>query len=178
VKNFYKVCDMNVQPLVHALARQPELWNQNELRTQFPGTPHSEADDIWLWFNEVTKASEVIDAIAVKPYPAWSALPQARPIVLDLMRIAEASQLGRVIITRLKPGKQITPHVDAGAPVEFYKRYQVALQSFPGAMFQIEDEKVNFRNGEVWLINNKATHSVQNNSTDDRIVMIVDLHAA
>lgn len=162
-----------------------------------------EADDIWLWFNQILaedKKDEIsageksviaaheylygkkqplglIDAKDVLPYPAWFALPQARQIIFDLLRAVEGTQLGRVIITRLKPGKQIIPHVDAGAPAEFFKRYQVALQSLPGAIFQIEDEKVNFNTGEIWLINNRAEHSVQNNSKDDRIVMIVDIRA-
>jgi len=174
MKNFFKVGEVNVQPLLHAIQRQPELWNKNSLRTKFPGTPHSEADDIWLWFNSENSDDPANDRETV-PYPAWDFLPQARQIVFDLMRAVEACQLGRVIITKLTPGKQITPHVDGGAPAQFYKRYQVALQSLPGAMFAIEDEKVNFKSGEVWLINNRAEHSVQNNSADDRIVMIVDV---
>lgn len=191
MKHFFKVGDLNAVPLLHAVMRQPELWNQNKLRTEFPGTPHAEADDIWLWFNEIrkkdellesmlldnfnTRQSEIANDIQTFSYPAWDALPQARQIVFDLMRATEASQLGRVIITKLAPGKKIAPHKDAGAPVEFFKRYQVALQSLPGAQFVIEDENVNFQNGEVWLINNKTTHAVYNNSKDDRIVMIVDL---
>jgi quercetin dioxygenase-like cupin family protein len=68
--------------------------------------------------------------------------------------------------------------VDSGAPATFYTRYQIALQSLPGALFNIEDETVNFRSGDIWLINNKAEHSVVNNSADDRIVCIVDIRSA
>lgn len=176
MRNFFRVCEnLNTFPLLHALARQPELWNQNSLRTEFPGTPHGEADDIWLWFND--QKEDVANAIQVIPYPAWTLLPQARQIVFDLLRAVEGVQLGRVIITRLKPGKQIIPHRDAGAPAEFFKRYQVALQSLPGAIFQIEDEQAGFKTGDIWLINNRAEHSVQNNSQDDRVVMIVDIRA-
>jgi hypothetical protein len=173
MRHFFKVGEVNVQPLLHAVQRQPELWNQNALRTRFPGTPHAEAEDIWLWFNE--QSDDVKNDLQTVPYPAWECLPQARQIVFDLMRAVEASQLGRVVITKLAPGKKITPHVDAGAPAEFYKRYQVALQSVPGSVFKIENEDVVFASGEVWLINNRATHSVMNNSKDDRIVMIIDV---
>lgn len=173
MRHFFKVGEVNVLPLLHAIQRQPELWNQNKLRTEFPGTPHAEAEDIWLWFNP-SDSNDVKNDKETVPYPAWSELPQARQIIFDLMRAIEASQLGRVIITKLAPGKKITPHVDGGAPAEFYKRYQIALQSLPGAIFQIEDEKVNFATGDVWLINNRAEHAVYNNSTDDRIVMIMD----
>ncbi len=169
---------LDVGPLMHALARNPELWNQNPLRTMHPGTAHASVSDIWLWFNELPKdgqAHTVANDRETVPYPAWNKLPQARPIIFDLMRRVEGTQLGRVIITKLPPGKTITPHVDGGAPAAFYSRYQVALQSFPGALFHIGDETSNFRTGDVWMIDNSVEHSVVNNSADDRIVMIVDI---
>lgn len=177
MKHFFKVGEVNVPPLLHAIMRQPELWDAHRLRTEFPGTPHAQASDIWLWFNPENSTDPANDRETI-PYPAWDKLPQARPIIFDLMRAVEASQLGRVIITKLAPGKQITPHVDGGAPAEFYKRYQIALQSLPGATFKIEDEAVNFASGEVWLIDNRSRHSVINNSNDDRIVMIADMRPA
>jgi aspartyl/asparaginyl beta-hydroxylase (cupin superfamily) len=99
-------------------------------------------------------------------------------MVLDLIHRVNGVQLGRCIITKLPPGGQITPHVDGGAPAEFYTRYQIALQSLPGALFHSGDETVNFRAGEIWWINNRVTHSVVNNSADDRIVCIVDIRSA
>jgi hypothetical protein len=174
--NFYRLAKgVNVAPLLVAINRQPELWNQNTLRTNHPKTAHGEVSDIWLMFNEV--GDDVANDIIVKPFPAFKELPQARPILFDLMRLVEGVSLGRVIITKLAPGKKITPHVDGGAPATYYTRYQVALQSLPGALFTIGDETVNFESGEVWLIDNKKEHSVTNNSRDDRIVMIVDIRS-
>jgi hypothetical protein len=174
--NFYRLAKgVNVAPLLVAINRQPELWDQNTLRTNHPKTAHGEVSDIWLMFNET--AGDVVNDIIVKPYPAFDKLPQARPVLFDLMRLVEGVTLGRVIITKLAPGKKITPHVDGGAPATYYTRYQVALQSLPGALFTIGDETVNFESGEVWLIDNKKEHSVTNNSRDDRIVMIVDIRS-
>jgi hypothetical protein len=161
------------------LATQPDLWNQNTLRTQHPDTAHAEVSDIWLWFNEVpTDPEAVINDIQTIAYPAWTQLPSLRRLVLDLMRRVDGVQLGRCIITKLPPGGQITPHVDHGAPAEFYTRYQIALQSLPGALFHCEDETVSFCTGEVWWVNNRVKHSVVNNSADDRIVCIVDIRSA
>jgi hypothetical protein len=174
--NFYRLAKgVNVAPLLVAINRQPELWDQNTLRTKHPKTAHGDVSDIWLMFNET--AGDVVNDIIVKPYPAFEKLPQARPVLFDLMRLVEGVTLGRVIITKLAPGKKITPHVDGGAPATYYTRYQVALQSLPGALFTIGDETVNFESGEVWLIDNKKEHSVTNNSRDDRIVMIVDIRS-
>lgn len=175
---------VNVAPIMHALQRQPELWNANTIRTRHPGTAHSDVSDILLRFNDVSEFERTGDPTTITDdkeciaYPAWEKLPQVRPVIFDLMRMVEASRLGRVVITKLPAGKMITPHVDGGAPATYFERYQIALQSLPGALFNVGDETVNFRSGDVWWIDNSVTHSVVNNSTDDRVVMIVDLRCA
>ena len=179
MRNFQLIAaNVDVMPLLHAVTRQSQLWNENRLRTTYPETPHAEASDIWLWFNSTDDAATVADDKDTVPYPARQALPQARPIVFDLMRGVQGSRLGRVLITRLAPGKSISPHADGGAPAEYFSRYQVALQSLPGCLFTIGDEVVTFSPGDVWWIANQRTHSVVNNSTDDRVVLIVDIRVA
>lgn len=174
--NFFRLAKgINFNPLLVAISRQPELWNQNTLRTKHPQTAHGDVSDIWLMFNDV--GENVANDLIVRPYPAFQKLPQARPFIFDLMRMVDGVTLGRVIITKLPPGKKITPHVDGGAPATYFNRYQLVLQSLPGALFTIGDETVNFESGEVWLIDNKKEHSVVNNSRDDRIVMIVDIRS-
>jgi hypothetical protein len=170
--------NIDIVPVMNALAVHPELWDQNTLRTTHPGTAHSDVSDIWIWFNDPTNPAEVVNDREVIEYPAWRAIPQLRPIIFDLMRRVDAVRLGRVMITRLPPGKTITPHIDGGAPATYFTRYQIALQSLPGALFNIGDETVNFRNGECWMIDNRVEHSVVNNSADDRIVIIADLRLA
>lgn len=166
-------------PTLLALSLCPDLWNEHDLRTKHPGTVHAEADDIWLLFNRIpANPAEVIDDVHVIPYRGWEVLSSLRPLVLDLMRRVEGIQLGRVMVTRLKPGGRIYPHVDEGAPAQLFDRYQIALQSLPGANFRIGDEQVNFRTGDVWWIDNRSEHEVINNSKDDRIVCIVDVRRA
>ena len=175
---------INVTPLLNALQRQPELWNQHPIRTKHPGTAHADVSDILCRFNDYSEFERTGDPTTVTDdkeciaFPAWEKLPQIRPIIFDLMRTVEATRLGRVIITKLPPGKTITPHVDGGAPAVYFERYQLALQSLPGALFHIGDETVNFRSGDMWWIDNSVTHSVVNNSADDRIVAIIDLRCA
>lgn len=171
--------NVDTAPILREIVTQPELWDANPLRTQHPGTAHADVSDIWLWFNELPKDPlAVVNDIQTVPYPAWDQLPSLRRVVLDLMHRVDGVQLGRCIVTKLFPGGQIAPHTDQGAPAEFYTRYQIVLQSLPGAMFFCEDENANFRNGEVWWINNRVEHSVINNSADDRIVCIVDIRSA
>jgi hypothetical protein len=163
-------------PVLNALAANPDLWDEYTLRTTHPGTAHSEVSDIWVWFND--PAGDVANDREVVEYRAWREVPQIRMLVFDLMRRVEAVRLGRVLVTKLRPGRQITPHVDGGAPATYFTRYQIALQSQPGALFKIGNETVNFKTGDAWMIDNRSEHSVVNNSGDDRVVLIVDLRLA
>lgn len=180
MRNFLKIAEgVNVQPLMIALATHPELWDQNQLRTTHPGTAHSAVSDILVWFNEIPEdPSVVIDDRQTIPYPAWAALPQLRHIIFDLLRLVEGVQLGRVIITRLPPGKFIKPHVDGGAPAHFYTRFQLAVQSAPGVLFHCGEETLTQKTGDLHLFDNTQKHSVVNNSGLDRIALIIDARCA
>lgn len=177
MRNFLRIASgVNVVPVLTALAAKPGLWNTDTIRTAHPQSPHAQADDILVFFNSIpADPLNVVNDIQTQPFPAWSELPQLRPLIFDLMRLTEATQLGRVIISRLAPGARIAPHVDEGAPATFYQRYQVALQSHPGALFRIEDETVSFSSGDAYWINNRAEHEVINNSNDDRIALVIDM---
>ena len=176
MRNFDLIAEgLDIMPLRHAVARQPGMWNANSLRTTHPGTVHGEADDIWLRFDPTGNLDTVIDGYESVDYPAFAALPQARPIVFDLMRRVEGVRLGQVLITRLKPGGRIYPHEDAGDHAAYYERYQISLQGLPGCVFRAGGEQLTMASGEVWWFDNGQTHEVVNNSAGDRIHMIVDI---
>lgn len=180
--NFYRLAEgVDVVPLMHAVARQPDLWNQNRFRTTFPNTPHGDVDDIWLRFSDPAKCSTVGTVIG-DDNPIWHSaanrLPQAKPIILDLMRRVDAYELGRVLITKLKPGGRILPHADVhGSYVNTNDRfrYHVVLQGLPGSLYRTGDETVCMRTGEVWWFNPTIEHEILNNSVDDRVHLLVDV---
>lgn len=173
MRNFQLLGQQNVIPLLHQIALHPKLWNQNRLRTEHPGSPHSACDDILLRFQG--ESSQIIDDPECIWYPAWDVLTEAHNLIFDLCRVVKAERIGRLIISRLPPGGVITPHVDGGAVAQVYTRYQMPLQSALGVVFECEGEKVQMVGGEVWWFDNKRTHSVINNSATDRISLIADL---
>ena len=177
MKNFLQLgAGINTMPVLHALKVNDALWDQIPLRTKYPNTPHAQASDILVWFNAIPDdPSTVIDDIEVQPYPAWHLLPQLRPLIFDLMRAVEGVRLGRVVITKLRPGTCITPHCDGGAPATYFTRYQIALQALPGNVFHCGGETISMRTGDVWWFDNTQEHAVENGSSDDRIVVIVDI---
>ena len=163
---------------MNQIVRAPGLWNANDLRSKFPGSPHKKVDDIWLRFNRIQGVSSV-EAVANDHesvnYPAFFELSEARVLIFDLARLVNAERIGRVMVTRLAPGQCIDLHVDGGAHASYYERYHVVLQGLPGSMFHCGGETVQMRTGEVWWFQNQLEHSVVNNSADDRVHMVVDL---
>jgi len=179
MRNFQVIAtNVDIIPLLNAIMRDSALWNQNTLRTDHPNTAHAQVDDIWLRFNETDEPAAVFDDTECVNYPAWWALPQARGLIFDLMRRVEGERLGRVLVTRLAPGRKITPHVDGGAPATYYDRFHIVLNAAPGCLFRAGEETVQMRAGEVWWFDNTQEHEVVNNSVDDRIHLIIDIRTS
>jgi hypothetical protein len=171
---------VDVGPLLFALHRHPELWNADRFRTTYPNTPHGEVDDILLRFSDPA-ACNTVDTVIGDDKPIWhpgaTILPW-QPIVLDLMRRVGAYQLDRLMVTRLRPGARIAPHADNEGDyvnAAHRARFHVAVQGLPGSLYHNGDETVCMRTGEVWTFDPLLVHSVENNSGDDRLSLIVDL---
>lgn len=180
MNNFYLVArGIDVVPLMLQLHEHSYLWDQNNLRTTHPESPHTQVNDIWLRFNDLTPYQENPLAAADEHesiwYPAANILTAARPIIFALMNTMQGERLGRCLITKLAPGKKIDRHDDGGSHAAYYERMHVVLQGLPGSLFECEGERVNMQTGEVWWFNNAGQHEVINNSADDRIHMIVDI---
>lgn len=179
MKNFYCLArGIDVTPLMGAIMRNPQLWNQNTLRTCHPTTAHSEIDDIWLRFNRIPADGDeymVADDRESINYPAFSILTDARPLIFGLMSSVQGERIGRCLITRLPPGGKIDAHVDSGSPADYYDRYHIVLNSSPGCVFRAGEEKVYMRTGEIWWFDNTIEHEVVNNGADDRIHLVIDI---
>lgn len=174
---------VDVLPLLHAVQRNEQLFNTHRFRTTFAGTPHGDVDDILLRFSDPSIAKDGDTAAVMADgncvwHPAATALPQAKPILLDLMRRVEAYGLDRVVITRLRPGGRILPHADNEGDYTadpHRARYHVVLQGLPGSLYIAGNETVCMKTGDVWWFEARVEHAVQNNSADDRIHLLADM---
>lgn len=185
MKNFLKIAEgVDVVPLLVEIAAQPELWDQNTLRTAHPQTAHRQVSDIWLRFNDLSGYEKTGDVAAVVDehesinYEAFRRLPAARFLIFSLMARVQGERLGRCLITKLPPGARIDPHVDGGSHAAYYERYHIVLQAQPGVVFRAGDESVFMRPGEVWWFDNAQEHEVVNSSADDRIHIVVDIRVS
>jgi hypothetical protein len=182
MRYFHRVASgVNVASLAHAVARQPWLWNQHRFRTTFPNTPHVDVDDIWLRFSDPEKCDTTSNVIG-DDNPIWHdaarSLPQAKPLILDLMRAVDAYALDRVLITRLAPGGRILPHADKDGSyvnTQDRSRYHVVLQGLPGSLYKCGDETVEMLTGDIYWFDAHSVHEVLNNSVGDRVHLLVDV---
>ena len=79
-------------------------------------------------------------------------------------------------VGRIPPGGGLAPHVDGMDGVRD-RRYQLALQSAPGAEITVDGEAKRLRPGEAWQIDVRRRLSVHNGSATDRIVILFDTTA-
>jgi len=172
MRYFNKLAEgIDVTPLRVALMRNPQLWNVDNCRREFEGTPHKDVDDILLRFG--LPDGNDLEAIDT---PAMLALPKAKDAAKAIMNTVGGVRLGRVVVTRLEPGRKILPHSDTmGIYAKYYTRFHLVLQGLPGSLFNCGDETVVMQTGELWWFDASAEHSVTNNSRDDRIHMLVDV---
>lgn len=185
MKHFLQVgTDIDVLPLMLALNRKPDLWDRHTYRTSFTGSPFVGMNDILLRYSAPEKHEHNADPLALvndtalQLYPAWHELPEARPVIFNLMRRFEGISLGRVIIARLPPGGTIAPHADdygTYANRDDGMRFHVAVQGLPGCLFHCGGETITMHTGSAFWFDHRATHSVENHSSDDRIHLLVDI---
>lgn len=173
MRYFYRLTEgVQVLPIMAAVARQPGLWNEDKLRKTFEQSPHTQVDDVLLRFSTSDNPGNDLEAVDRGP---MSKIP-CKAEILNIMRLVGGSRLGRVIITRLEPGKKILPHADTlGDYAKYYTRYHLVLQGMPGSLFSCGDETVCMQTGELWWFSAQDEHSVQNNSKDDRVHMLIDV---
>lgn len=187
MRNFQRIGQVNVVPLLNAIMRRPELWKEDTYLRDYPQGPFGEVDTIMLRFPvksvketqaEVEQHLLTHDPHESVDYPPFKILPEARNIVFGLMAEVQGERLGRVMINRIAPGGRIFPHADTPLHCEYYSRYHVCLQSGPGYVFRCGEEKVRMDQGEIYWFNNAIEHEVQNNAAIDRISMVVDIRTS
>lgn len=167
----------DVRALVSELACHPELWNNFDLRTNHPASPHREMDDIIVRYNARSKFEGDRDAFNGPHDSVWweaiEKLPSIYSMVWDLMREVGGERLGMVLITRQPPDTTCYPHKDGGWHAQHYEKYAIQLEAAPGQSFHVEDKSLETRAGDCFWFDNSRAHWVLNPTVFGRMTMIV-----
>lgn len=189
--------NQDVNPLVLAIKRRPELWQEDTFLRKYPQGPFGETESIMLRFPVVATglSDEEIEAYKENrlpghdqhesvEQPAYKLLHEARPLVMGLMARVQGERLGRVMINKIVPGGRIFRHADTPVHCDYWTRFHIVLQGLPGAVIKCGDfeggaeEAFSMSTGDVFWFNNALEHEVTNNSADDRISMVVDIRTS
>jgi hypothetical protein len=165
------------QPLYDELRLHPEIWNEIPFRTDFPGSPHREVDDIWVRYNSLENYHG--DGVEFNSehesvwYPVIQKIPTARLLAIELARLLDAERLGGVLITRIPARRQVYPHIDKGWHAGYYSKYIIQVASARGQSFCFADGEFPSETGDCYWFDNSVSHWVLNNSDVERISLIV-----
>lgn len=81
----------------------------------------------------------------------------------------------RAEIIKMSGNTKIRKHVDGGQFLQHARRCHVPIKTNPDVYFTVMDNRLNMLEGVWYEINNSLPHSVENNSNEDRIHLIVDI---
>lgn len=172
-----------VQPIVDYLKAHPGLWDEVTFRQDYPGSPQHDTRCIFLrWCPGNTVQDVFYQLEAVDCEHAKDLAPVIAPVLTPLLEKVigpnwSADDVGRVMLTELKPEGVIDEHFDSGNYAERHDRFHVAIQSEDGNCFTVGGEGFHAVDGTAFWFNVKRNHRVQNQSQHARIHLIVDLKA-
>lgn len=181
---------VDVRTLVLALKRldkSHDVWKADTYLRDYPQGPFGDTESVILRFpprtvlqteQDLKDYTKNVDQHENVDQPIFKDIPEARPIIFNLMGAIQGERLGRCMINKLRPGGRIYAHADTPVHAEYWDRFHVVLQAQPGSNFRCGDETIYMEVGEVWWFNNKIEHEVINNSADDRIHLIIDIRTS
>lgn len=175
--SFSRICaDLDISGVLTELSENESLFGEFNARRDSPGSPHAQMEDIWLRYGDISEmvVSGDYSKIADEHDSIWlQDLPESKKICLEIMAKVGGERLGGVLITRLPPGGEITPHTDSGWHAEYYDKYYVPIKNEKGSVFGFIDGVIDPVIGEAWKFDNSVPHWVTNNSNSERIAMII-----
>lgn len=174
MRNFRRVMiGIDVSSLLALVEAHPELWNSDEVFQAAKGPDNV----LYATENMVLRYTDQGPLHMPKRHNRPHFWPEAQKIVFDLMHAVRGEHLGPVVISRMRPGEIIKPHIDQMPPgvLPFVQRYQIPLAASHGVHFICGDEDVVMEPGEAWWFDNQAMHSVVNHSDYDRISLRCDI---
>jgi hypothetical protein len=169
---------LDVSQAVKQLDAHPQVWNRHSLRRE--AYVHQQVDDIWVrynaWENFTGDAAAFNGPHESVWYPVVHEVPALWSLARQAKRMACATQLGGVLVTRIPPGGSVAPHIDRGWHAETYRKLGVQIAGHEQQVFWWDDgERTEHRplTGDVYEFRNDVLHGVDNDSPVPRITLIV-----
>lgn len=176
MKNFKQIyCRVDGDALLDRIASYPKLWDEVTFRQDFEGSPHKDTQAIIMRGPASLSYQDTMQSIACYDYPIAGVLKDyIGPALVPMLNALCITELGRVMIVKLKAGGHVTAHIDEGEYADHYARFHVALSTNEHCIQTSGDEGCHFPAGTAWWFDHKKTHTASNYGDTDRIHIIAD----
>ena len=146
-------------------------WNSFVERKVFLDQRHSLTVPL---YNDPDPENEVFNKTIINE----SLLEKLSSELLEIENVVKKTypnyKIRRSMLVLLPAGKDVEQHTDMGYHLENVHRIHVPIKTNKDVTFLVGNKVVPMEEGSVVEINNNIPHSVKNNSTEDRVHLIVD----
>ena len=173
--NVQLLTGLDVQPMIDKLEAKSEMWNDITIRQDYLGSAHADTECIFIRGPLAFTPEDYFNDLSAAPYPAAPVFQEEFKLLMEpLMEAIGLTQLGRVLIVKLKPGGHVKEHSDEGRSADYYSRFHIVLTTNEQCTNTTGGESVHWPVGSAWWFNHKAPHTADNGGDTDRIHIIVD----
>ena len=142
-------------------------WNQYKFR-QLTHKVHAQTLTIPLLFDERLQSVKIHQNFGLF-------ITELEKIKLFLTEKLGKGEFQSAILINLPAGRKILRHIDKGENFKKYHRIHIPIKTNPKCFFEVDNEIINMKEGEIWEINNDDKyHSVENSGETDRIHLLID----
>ena len=168
-ENFKFVLKTDVEPLVRLLNAMPqEKWFQFTKRQEFYEVHRYTQTIPFKWIVLGPKRSDF-------KHPDMPELElEVNKLANELREHVSGNAIKGIVLLRLPAGKGIAPHTDTNF-AENNHRYHLPVITHPDVTFCVGGEVISMSAGSWHEINNLRDHWVKNQSTIDRVHLVVDV---
>jgi hypothetical protein len=165
----------------YVMSYTEDKWNENDIRQKRFET-HKDTTSIPLIFDEdfrhtnPTKLEEYYNAESLL-LPIYARINVHFKKSMKYKRLQEKhgnAYVVRSLFARLRPGGSIPKHMDRNHSLSHGHRIHIPLVSDASVAFSVGSGSRYLKEGEIWEVNNRHEHHVENNSDIYRIHLIVD----
>jgi len=170
--NFKIIEDIDISAIRALITSFQEEWEINKSRQERYQLFHGDSKNIFITDIEATW-----DGIG---YPLThhhiddQLVILTKPIVTHLENKL-GGKVGKCLYINLPAGKKVKPHVDMGYYLNSIHRLHIPIKTHKEIYFSVGNETINMEEGVCYEINNTRQHSVDNNSSVDRIHLLLDI---
>jgi hypothetical protein len=174
--NFKLLLDgLDTSGLKQYLKDHPQLWDVITVR-QDHTEQHKDTESIFIRGPVQFSKEEYLHGLESVDYPLPMELVNLlAPLMHPILTLLQPYHVGKIMLVKLKAGKEVLPHIDQGTYAKSFSRFHLAVDTCLGNKLVCEQESQHFEEGQVWWFNHRKDHSAFNKSAMDRVHLIFDL---